>query len=165
METKRVVVVSDTHKDFATLRKIVERHRQSTELFIHLGDVEDDVKKIKALYPDLPIVGVRGNCDFGSRSKAVDIAEVGGARILFCHGHTMLVHSGTEMLEQAARDARCNIALFGHTHVSVCKYKDNLYIMNPGSPSQPRDGQRSYGIIDITDTGMLPYVVKLDSGW
>ena len=34
--------------------------------------------------------------------------------------------------------------------------------MNPGSPAQPRDGKKSYGIIDITDTGILPYVVKLE---
>lgn len=34
--------------------------------------------------------------------------------------------------------------------------------MNPGSPAQPRDGRKSYGIIDITPSGTLPYVVKLD---
>ena len=33
--------------------------------------------------------------------------------------------------------------------------------MNPGSPSSPRDGKASYGIIDITENGLLPYVVKL----
>ncbi len=165
METKRVVVISDTHKDFAVMRRIVERHRQNTDLFIHLGDVEKDVKQIKALYPDLPVVSVRGNCDFGSKSKLVDIAVVGGARILFCHGHTMGVTGGTGVLEQAAREAGCNIALYGHTHVSACRYKDGLYVMNPGSPSQPRDGQKSYGIIDITDKGILPYVVKLEDRW
>lgn len=165
METKRVVVISDTHKHFASMQKIVERHRQNADLFIHLGDVEEDVKKIKALYPDLPIVNVRGNCDFGSKSKAVDMVEIGGARIFFCHGHTMMVAAGTELLEQAARDAHCQVALYGHTHISTCRYKDGLYIMNPGSPSQPRDAQRSYGIIDITENGILPYVVKLDSGW
>jgi hypothetical protein len=162
MDTKRVIVISDTHKDFASMRKIVDRHRQNADLFIHLGDVEEDVKKIRALYPELPIVGVRGNCDFGSRSKAVDIVTVGGAKILFCHGHTMFVSAGTDTLEQAAREAGCQVALYGHTHVSTCRYRDGLYIMNPGSPAQPRDGQRSYGIIDITETGILPYVVKLE---
>ena len=41
MDTRRIVVISDTHKDFFTLRKIVERHRQDTDLFLHLGDVEE----------------------------------------------------------------------------------------------------------------------------
>ena len=156
MDTRRIVVISDTHKDFFTLRKIVERHRQDTDL------VEEDVRKIQALYPSLSIRSVRGNCDFGSKSKPVDIVELGCARILFCHGHTMFVSAGTEYLENAAREAGCNVALYGHTHVSYCRYKDGLYIMNPGSPSSPRDGKASYGIIDITETGLLPYVVKLN---
>ena len=63
---------------------------------------------------------------------------------------------------EIAREAGCNIALYGHTHVSFCRYRDGLYVMNPGSPAQPRDGTKSYGIIDITDTGILPYVVKLN---
>ncbi|HIT94931.1 MAG TPA: YfcE family phosphodiesterase [Candidatus Faecivivens stercoripullorum] len=162
MDTRRIVVISDTHKDFFTLRKIVERHRQDTDLFLHLGDVEEDVRKIQALYPSLSIRSVRGNCDFGSKSKPVDIVELGCARILFCHGHTMFVSAGTEYLENAAREAGCNVALYGHTHVSYCRYKDGLYVMNPGSPSSPRDGKASYGIIDITETGLLPYVVKLN---
>ena len=162
MDTRRIVVISDTHKDFFTLRKIVERHRQDTDLFLHLGDVEEDVRKIQALYPSLSIRSVRGNCDFGSKSKPVDIVEVGCARILFCHGHTMFVSAGTEYLENAAREAGCNVALYGHTHVSYCRDKDGLYVMNPGSPSSPRDGKASYGIIDITETGLLPYVVKLN---
>ena len=162
MDTRRIVVISDTHKDFFTLRKIVERHRQDTDLFLHLGDVEEDVRKIQALYPSLSIRSVRGNCDFGSKSKPVDIVELGCVRILFYHGHTMFVSAGTEYLENAAREAGCNVALYGHTHVSYCRYKDGLYVMNPGSPSSPRDGKASYGIIDITETGLLPYVVKLN---
>ena len=162
MDTRRIVVISDTHKDFLSLRKIVERHMQNADLFIHLGDLEEDVKKLKALYPNLPIRQVRGNCDFGSKLKSVDTLELGRAKILFCHGHTMMVGAGTEVLENAAREAGCNIALYGHTHVSFCRYRDGLYVMNPGSPTQPRDGTKSYGIIDITDTGILPYVVKLN---
>ncbi len=161
MDTRRIVVISDTHKDFAVLKEIVDRHRMNTDLFIHLGDVEEDVKRLLAIYPELPIRNVRGNCDFGSRSKTVDILNMGLAKIFFCHGHTMFVGGGTETLEAAARDAGCNIALYGHTHISECRYKDGLYVMNPGSPAQPRDGKKSYGIIDITDTGILPYVVKL----
>ena len=90
------------------------------------------------------------------------VVEVGGVKIFFCHGHTRMVGSGTGLLEQAAREAGCKIALFGHTHVSCCRYQEGLYVMNPGSPAQPRDGRRSYGIIDITPSGTLPYVVKLD---
>ena len=82
MDTFRIVVISDTHKDFLSLRKIAERHMQNADLFIHLGDLEEDVKKLKALYPNLPVRQVRGNCDFGSKLKTVDTVEVGGAEDL-----------------------------------------------------------------------------------
>ena len=107
MDTRRIVVISDTHKDFAVLKKIVDRHRMNADLFIHLGDVEEDVRRLRAIDPDLPIRNVRGNCDFGSRSKAVDILTLGKAKILFCHGHTMFVGAGTDTLEAAAREAGC----------------------------------------------------------
>ena len=90
MDTRRIVVISDTHKDFLSLRKIVERHMQNADLFIHLGDLEEDVKKLKALYPNLPIRQVRGNCDFGSKLKSVDTLELGRAKILFCQ-HTIFI--------------------------------------------------------------------------
>ena len=137
MDTFRIVVISDTHKDFLSLRKIAERHIQNADLFIHLGDLEEDVKKLKALYPNLPVRQVRGNCDFGSKLKTVDTVEVGGVKIFFCHGHTMMVGSGTGLLEEAAREAGCKIALFGHTHVSCCRYQEGLYVMNPVPPPSP----------------------------
>ena len=53
MDIRKVVVISDTHKDYASLQKIVDRHRQEASLFIFLGDVEQDVRTLLKLYPDL----------------------------------------------------------------------------------------------------------------
>ena len=158
----KILIVSDTHRQNGNLCKVLAMVGDYIDMLIHLGDVEEDVRRLRAIDPDLPIRNVRGNCDFGSRSKAVDILTLGKAKILFCHGHTMFVGAGTDTLEAAAREAGCCVALYGHTHISDCRYKDGLYLMNPGSPAQPRDGKKSYGIIDITDTGILPYVVKLE---
>lgn len=49
----------------------------------------------------------------------------------------------------------CDIVLYGHTHARCNLYEDGLYIMNPGSASCPRDGNKpSYGIIDIVPAGI-----------
>ena len=34
-------------------------------------------------------------------------------------------------------------------------YDDGLYVMNPGSPSQPRGSKPGYGIVDITTAGVV----------
>ena len=53
----RVIVVSDTHRDFRTLLRIVDKHRQEAALFLHLGDGEQEVEDVKNLYPSRPPPG------------------------------------------------------------------------------------------------------------
>ena len=33
----RIIVISDTHRDFRTLHRIVEKHREEAAMFLHLG--------------------------------------------------------------------------------------------------------------------------------
>ena len=73
----------------------------------------------------------------------------------------MMVGAGTGLLEQAAREAGCKIALFGHTHVSCCRYQEGLYVMNPGSPPSPGTAAKATAS-STSPVGTLPYVVKLD---
>lgn len=157
----RIIVLSDTHRNFRSFHEIVLRHQKEAHLFLHLGDGERDVEDISDLFPDLPLRHVRGNCDAMSMAPAVDILEVGDVRILACHGHTLGVQSGCGRLEEMARKSGCSIALYGHTHVADIHYSDGLYLMNPGSPSCPRAGKPSYGVIDILPEGIFPFLVEL----
>ena len=87
---------------------------------------------------------------------------VEGKKILYTHGHNFSVKYGIERLKNIARERGCDIALYGHTHVSKIVYEDGLYIVNPGSCSQPRDGSRpSYCVIDIMDSGIAPRIVEI----
>lgn len=157
----RIIVVSDTHRAFRPFHEIVEKHRQDAHLFLHLGDGEREVDEIQELYPDLPVRSVRGNCDILSMAPVLDIFEAGGVKILMTHGHSLSVNSGCGRLESMARENGCSIALYGHTHVADNRYADGLYVMNPGSPSCPRAGKPSYGIIDIVQGGIMPFLVEL----
>ncbi len=157
----RVIVVSDTHRDFRTLLRIVEKHREEATLFLHLGDGAQEVEDIKALYPDLPIQGVRGNCDFSWGEPTTRAITVGNVRIFMAHGHDLGVKSSTEVLVRLARENGCRIALHGHTHRGDIRYEDGVYVMNPGSPSMPRNGNATYGILDITDAGIVPFLVEI----
>ncbi len=160
----RVIVISDTHGSYANLCNVVKRN-MSADAFIHLGDGEKEYRLLMEALPELSkkFYYVRGNCDYGGDGadyRVIDIAP--GYRIFATHGHLYGVNFSLATLTGVARDNRCNIALYGHTHVRRCSYDNGVYIMNPGSASRPRDGQPpSYGYIDITDSGVMTSNVSL----
>lgn len=157
----RIIVVSDTHRDFFVLKEIVEQNTNA-ELFIHLGDGENELRDVQTLFPERVFLFVRGNCDYASMAKTVDTVSVGEAKIFFTHGHLFDVHSSPDRLLAAAREQGASVALYGHTHLSATGYRDGVHLLNPGSPTSPRGGRKpSYGVIDVTDAGIVPHIVEL----
>lgn len=159
---KRIIVVSDTHRDFYSLAKVAERHHDA-DLMIHLGDGYEDFCRLEGLFPELKRRCVRGNCDFGL-SKKIQLAEIleyGPACIFYTHGHIYEVKAGLDQLYQTGVDGGANIILYGHTHMPFVDYKNGVHLMNPGSLGQPRDGVSTYGIIDMEDDWINCHIAKL----
>lgn len=151
----RIIVFSDIHKKLDAMLRIFEAN-ENVDMFIFLGDGENELDDVKMLYPDKRILNVCGNCDYNSMSDNIGITNVMGKRIMFLHGHTHSVNYGTERVLDLARKNKVDILLFGHTHQRLLSYVDGIYLFNPGSASQPRDGKGpSYGFIDITDAGIV----------
>ena len=59
----KIIVVSDTHRNFAVLDEIVNKNLDA-DLFIHLGDGENEARDVQNLHLDKPMVYVGGNSDF-----------------------------------------------------------------------------------------------------
>ncbi len=152
----RIVVTSDSHRALVKLIDIADMHNKTADLFINLGDGEDDVDSLEMLYPNIKIERVCGNCDFYSALPQQKIITAAGKKVLFTHGHIYHVKYGYSEMEQAAEKAGADICLFGHTHQPYCQMKNGIYYLNPGSV---RDG--SYGIIDIVDGKILAYNASL----
>ncbi len=153
MGTKRVIAFSDTHGRKIAMQKIIDR---KADIYIFLGDGENELEEIKRRFPEKVIYSVRGNCDCYTKSPVVGSCIVNGIRIVFTHGHNQRVNFTDEYLFELARQNGARIVLFGHTHCRLIKYKDGVYAVNPGSASQPRDGlPPSYAFIDITDDGQI----------
>ncbi len=157
----RLIVISDTHGRVRSLRDILERHRSDADMVIFLGDGLREFEEVRTEYPALPYHCVAGNCDFGSMEKRIDMVFAAGKRILITHGDSLGVKYSTERLLKTARDNQAQIVLFGHTHCGMTRYDDGIYLMNPGSPSCPRDSKPSYGIIDIMPNGIFTNLVQL----
>lgn len=148
--------MSDSHRATGNLFEIVEKHINTTDLFIFLGDGENDFDDVLALYPDLKYERVSGNCDWYSTYPLYKSITAQGKKIFFSHGHPFHVKFGYDEIIRAARTEKADICLFGHTHNQYTNYDDGLYIMNPGAV---RDGK--YGMIDITKSGIMLMPAKL----
>ncbi len=154
----RIIVVSDSHGSAFKLDLVFLKHPMA-DIYLHLGDGERDLDTVLSRMPDLRprAYHVQGNCDFASLSPSVlTLSLEGGHQLLALHGHMHNVYYGTQTVSELARQNGADLILHGHTHCRYAKYEDGLWIMNPGSVSQPRDGQNaSYGIIDVTQKGIM----------
>lgn len=152
----RIIVTSDSHRMKRALYEIVEKHLDDADLFINLGDGADDAEDAMLLYPQIKMECVCGNCDFSSVLPLYKTITCAGKKIFFTHGHIFGVKHGYEEIMQKAKEENADICLFGHTHVPYTQYLDGIYYMNPGSVMCS-----SYGVIDITDKGIMIYPTDL----
>lgn len=148
----RVLVLSDSHGDVYKLRRAIDS-QPTAKLIVFLGDGEYDIDSVECR---VPVIKVRGNCDFGSSLPLNFTDEVRGKKIYCTHGFRENVKYTTENLISAAKSHGAHIALYGHTHVPVTSYDGGLYLVNPGSV---REG--SFAVIDITDSGIMPIIMKI----
>lgn len=150
----RLGFVSDTHGDVAGWEKVVSA-LGDVDLLLHSGDVlyHGAFNPILASYSprDLAemlnsgrytMLHARGNCDSEVDQIALDnhilsdfaFASVEGIRILVNHGHCY----DEDGLIKMAKRAGASIVQRGHTHVPEIKVIDGIILMNPGSPSLPK---------------------------
>lgn len=156
----RVIVMSDSHRNFRNVLRVVDRHPDA-DLYIHLGDGEREFESVQDLYPERRYLWVAGNCDFASDTASSDLVKLCGKNVLLTHGHTYYVKQTLLELKSAARICHADVVLYGHTHVAYTEYDNGLYVMNPGSLSVPRSGGASYGILDITSQGIMTNIVEV----
>ena len=126
---------------------------------LFLGDGTRHIEYLRGLAPHMAFVAVRGNCDtfLDGDYPGETIFAVEGHNLFLCHGHRFGVKSGTGALLAAARRAGADIALFGHTHLVHEEYdpESGIYLFNPGSIGEPREGKPSYGILSLAGENVL----------
>lgn len=150
----KIVVTSDTHHNYHILKKIVELNPDA-DLFIHLGDGENEFLDVRNETFGKQFVFVKGNGDFGDWKESAVIG-VNGYKIYCTHGNKLDVANSLDLLLYNAKKEKCKIALFGHTHIYMTDVVDGIYVMNPGSPESPRNRLKpSYGVINIDTNGII----------
>ena len=119
----KVGVLSDTHRMQKYMDKAIQ-DLKDCDLLIHAGDNFLDSKYLHK-ETNIPIIAVRGNCDFDNVEDEL-IFDIEGKNVFLCHGDSYGVKYGLDMLEKKAKEVRADIVIFGHTHVPLNIKKDNI---------------------------------------
>ena len=155
-----ILVISDSHGRVSEIERVIEAYKEVKHIFF-LGDCIRDIEDMPFIYPDRTFHIVAGNCDGYSTYKTVDVINLFGKKILFTHGHPFEVKLGPERLYEEAVRQQADLVLFGHTHKAVTVYVNGRYFVNPGSLYSGSEGYRSFALIDIAPSGVMPRIVKL----
>ncbi len=148
---KRILVMSDTHGNKVNIDKALSKYGDA-DCIIHLGDYVRDAEYIRTL-TGKKVYSVKGNCDF-SGAKQELLLRIGGKSILALHGHRQGVKDSLLALGLYAAEKGADIVLFGHTHVPLEDFYENVIMYNPGSLGEPRGRKPSLGIVTIEDGGI-----------
>lgn len=154
----KIAVFSDSH---GYSDKMINAITQSSpNMIIHLGDGEADVIEIQQLFPLIPLVNVKGNCDTFSVSPETALFEIGKTKIYITHGHIFSVKRSTMSLIEKAKFLGADIVMYGHTHIADRSMVGELHVINPGSCGY--SSVSSYAEVTISDSGDVECnIVKL----
>lgn len=156
----RIGVVGDIHGNYWGLKQALQQMGPIDRL-LFTGDGYREISKFQN-DPRLVIEGVAGNCDLYTEYPPEQVFYLGKWKILLTHGHLHGVKSGLTRLVMVGRELGVNLVVFGHTHRPLSAEWEGLRLFNPGSLSEERSYQGpTYGIIEISDSGILPMINRL----
>ena len=172
----KLLVMSDVHGSRERALEILRCEMASgsrPDMLLFLGDGLRDIEDI-AYYSEfamLPVLSVRGNCDFFGASDTPELRELtmGGIRTMMMHGHRYEVKAGLTRAASFAASRDCELLLFGHTHVPCIErfeagqtvggtvLRKPLVLFNPGSVGT--DGH--CGVVTVTGSDICCVHKKL----
>lgn len=157
----KIAVMSDTHGSIERTVKAL-KDIENLDLLIHLGDYVKDARDIEKEI-DVEMIYVRGNCDYLDTDVDDDkLIEVAGKKIFITHGHNYNVKMGVSNIFYRGKEEDADIILFGHSHMSTKVVHEDVLILNPGSPEEPRSGSKnSIGLVEISDKGIKGEIIIL----
>lgn len=156
----RIAIAGDTHGEITLLVRVL-KNVVKPALLLFTGDHYRDAIKIGDTLR-IPVKAVAGNCDHRQAGPGEEIVIVQGHRILLVHGHQYKVKTSMLPLKLRAGEVRAEVVCFGHTHQAGCELVDNIWFINPGSPTYPRGGEPSLAVVEIDSQQIVPNLINLN---
>jgi hypothetical protein len=159
----RVAVIADTHlpRGGRRLPDACLRELGRADLIVHAGDVVA-ASVLEELRGFAPVEAVYGNMDEPALRQSLPaerVVEVEDARVGVVHipGPT----AGREG-RLAAGFPGCAAVVYGHTHVPQVELVGDVWILNPGSPTERRRAPvHSMLVLEVAGIEICPQLVTL----
>lgn len=167
----RIGLIGDTHyPEAGPLWEEVYDAFRGCELILHAGDLHTlDVLDWLEQRCGIPVLAVRGNgddrgggrprCPNDPRLKPAQIVEAGGLRIGMTHDATLPEwppHRTLETIMGHEFGGAVDVFVHGHSHVPEVRRLRDVLLVNPGSPTFPRNLTRRPGTVGF---------LEVDGGW
>lgn len=159
-----IAALSDTHLPRGARRlpePLLEALR-GADLILHGGDFSavPVLEELRALGP--PVEAVYGNADEPALRSVLPVervVEVEDVRIGMVHIPGAAAGRSERLL---ARFPSCDAVLFGHTHLPVVERVGDVWLLNPGSPTERRRGPfHSFLVLHVQSHDIRPRLVHL----
>ena len=133
----KIAVFSDSHGSIDGMCSAIKTYKP--EMILHLGDGVRDVEEIERLYPQMPVLNVRGNCDFRTvNTPETLVVTIEGVKMFLAHGHRHGVKTDLDAFLNAVYFSGSVLGLYGHTHIPQVRQFEEITLFNPGSCSHYR---------------------------
>lgn len=164
MTKTKLMFISDIHGSLHYLEKALFRYeKEKPDQLIILGDLlyhgprnplpmkynpVEVLKKLNGIRDK--IICVRGNCDGEVDQMVLEFPILAEYSILLYEGKKIfLTHGHKYNRDNLPPLADGDIIIHGHTHIPVADKVDNIYLLNPGSISLPKQNTpNSYGVME-----------------
>lgn len=159
----KILFISDIHGSLYYTRKAIEVFKEeAADFMVILGDelyhgarnplpLEYNPKEVALLlneYADR-IIAIRGNCDSEVDEMVIEYPIMATYSTILYHNRRLFLTHGHIYNEENMPKLRAGDAfIYGHTHIPKAEKKDDIYIINPGSITLPKENHpNSYGIL------------------
>jgi uncharacterized protein len=158
-----IAVIADTHLPRGVRRLPPEcvRFLSEANLVLHAGDVvaESALAELRSFGP---VHAVAGNMDHEALQATLPkrcVLEIEGVQIGMVHDAGP--RAGREERLTAAFPG-CSAVVYGHTHVPQLERHGDVWIVNPGSPTERRSAPgHSMALLRVSDGALEPTLVRL----
>jgi uncharacterized protein len=160
----KLFFISDIHGSLYYLKKALENYKkENADYIVILGDelyhgarnplpLEYSPKAVAELLNGLAdkIIAIRGNCDSEVDEMVIDYPIMAtystilynGRRLFLTHGH---VYNESKLPKLSNGD----VFIYGHTHIPKAEKSGNIYVINPGSITLPKENNpNTFGVLE-----------------
>ena len=172
----KILVISDTHGSLDKTVKVFSLVKDP-DLVFHMGDIlyhgprnpipeGYNPSKLAEFLRGKNINYVKGNCDADVDIALLGLPEIPRVSIEYMGNFKILRMHGDQFDENDLLDVLkhhdCNVLIYGHTHIPELEKREKFIIFNPGSPSLPKKGEGTFGIMEINDNFLTVKLLNLE---